>query len=252
VAGQRALCVACRTRVISQTSSGRCWSRCSTLPANADRDTARACARSSTRCSTSPTPDANGGISPRRLGPGPGCGHSFAAGRATAPGRERWPRRTRPQGSPMVAPGQRRRWWSSTPISPAGRPTARAHVPRPRRPLRPHQGRQADGGSRPDRTAGGCSGRSGLHPREQDHGADAAAPDRARCQRPTRAGPGRSRGHRGRGPRAWPGLRPGRLAKSFENTTTSATGWLQVACIATTLRHLPRAGAHRPARAPAA
>ena len=33
-----------------------------------------------------------------------------------------------------------------------------------------------------------------------------------------------------------------RLAKSFENTTTSATGWLQVACIATTLRHL---GQHR-------
>ncbi len=34
-----------------------------------------------------------------------------------------------------------------------------------------------------------------------------------------------------------------RLAKSFENTTTSATGWLQVACIATTLRHLSRAQA---------
>ena len=34
--------------------------------------------------------------------------------------------------------------------------------------------------------------------------------------------------------------RPRRLAKSFENTTTSATGWLQVACIATTLRHLSR------------
>lgn len=31
-----------------------------------------------------------------------------------------------------------------------------------------------------------------------------------------------------------------RLAKSFENTTVSATGWLQVACIATTLRHLSR------------
>jgi putative transposase len=31
-----------------------------------------------------------------------------------------------------------------------------------------------------------------------------------------------------------------RLAKSFENTATSATGWLQVACIATTLRHLSR------------
>jgi hypothetical protein len=29
-----------------------------------------------------------------------------------------------------------------------------------------------------------------------------------------------------------------RLAKSFENTTGSATGWLQVACVATTLRHL--------------
>ena len=39
-----------------------------------------------------------------------------------------------------------------------------------------------------------------------------------------------------------------RLAKSFENTTTSATGWLQVACIATTLRHLPRAGTHRRAQ----
>jgi putative transposase len=31
-----------------------------------------------------------------------------------------------------------------------------------------------------------------------------------------------------------------RLAKSFENTTASATGWLQIACIATTLRHLSR------------
>ncbi|MGY2703349.1 transposase [Nocardioides sp. HB32] len=36
-----------------------------------------------------------------------------------------------------------------------------------------------------------------------------------------------------------------RLAKSFENTTASATGWLQVACIATTLRHLSRAEAPR-------
>jgi putative transposase len=36
-----------------------------------------------------------------------------------------------------------------------------------------------------------------------------------------------------------------RLAKSFENTTTSATGWLQVACIATTLRHLSGAAARR-------
>jgi len=36
-----------------------------------------------------------------------------------------------------------------------------------------------------------------------------------------------------------------RLAKSFENTTTPATGWLQVACIATTLRHLSRARAQR-------
>ena len=31
-----------------------------------------------------------------------------------------------------------------------------------------------------------------------------------------------------------------RSAKSFENTTISATGWLQVACIATTLRHMSR------------
>ncbi|MEP6855473.1 MAG: transposase [Pedococcus sp.] len=36
-----------------------------------------------------------------------------------------------------------------------------------------------------------------------------------------------------------------RLAKSFENTTTSATGWLEVACIATTLRHLGRERARR-------
>jgi putative transposase len=36
-----------------------------------------------------------------------------------------------------------------------------------------------------------------------------------------------------------------RLAKSFENTTTSATGWLQVACIATTLRHLSDERARR-------
>ena len=43
-----------------------------------------------------------------------------------------------------------------------------------------------------------------------------------------------------------------RLAKSFENTTASATGWLQVACIATTLRHLSREQARRrrPAVAP--
>ena len=31
------------------------------------------------------------------------------------------------------------------------------------------------------------------------------------------------------------------LAKSFENTTTSATGWLQVACVATTLRQVAKA-----------
>jgi transposase len=37
-----------------------------------------------------------------------------------------------------------------------------------------------------------------------------------------------------------------RLAKSFENTTSSATGWLQVACVATALRHLSRAQAQRP------
>ncbi|CAM3633015.1 Glycosyl transferase family 2 [Nocardioides marinus] len=36
-----------------------------------------------------------------------------------------------------------------------------------------------------------------------------------------------------------------RLAKSFENTPTSATGWLQGACIATTLRHMSREQARR-------
>jgi len=43
-----------------------------------------------------------------------------------------------------------------------------------------------------------------------------------------------------------------RLAKSFENTTSSATGWLQVACIATTLRHVSRTRQNRPALASAA
>ena len=42
-----------------------------------------------------------------------------------------------------------------------------------------------------------------------------------------------------------------RLAKSFENTTSSATGWLQVACIATTLRHLSRRQARGPVPAAA-
>jgi hypothetical protein len=42
-----------------------------------------------------------------------------------------------------------------------------------------------------------------------------------------------------------------RLAKSFESTTISATGWLQVACIATTLRHLPRVRAQRALPLPA-
>ncbi|MCW2827847.1 MAG: transposase family protein, partial [Marmoricola sp.] len=38
-----------------------------------------------------------------------------------------------------------------------------------------------------------------------------------------------------------------RLAKSFENTTASATGWLQIACVATILRHMPAArGRRRP------
>lgn len=51
-------------------------------------------------------------------------------------------------------------------------------------------------------------------------------------------------GHRGRRshPRPRPRVRgPPGLAKSF----TSATGWLQVACIATTLRHLSRERARR-------
>ena len=43
-----------------------------------------------------------------------------------------------------------------------------------------------------------------------------------------------------------------RLAKSFENTTTSATGWLQVACIAVTLRHISLARTRRPALVAAA
>jgi hypothetical protein len=36
-----------------------------------------------------------------------------------------------------------------------------------------------------------------------------------------------------------------RLAKSFENTTASATGWQQVACIADILRQMPKLTAKR-------
>ncbi|TIC81914.1 hypothetical protein E8D37_12165 [Nocardioides sp. GY 10127] len=43
-----------------------------------------------------------------------------------------------------------------------------------------------------------------------------------------------------------------RLAKSFENTTASATGRLQVACIATMLRHISRTRRGRPMLANAA
>lgn len=39
-----------------------------------------------------------------------------------------------------------------------------------------------------------------------------------------------------------------RLAKSFENTTCSASGWLQVACVATTLRYLTKARTRQPTR----
>jgi hypothetical protein len=43
-----------------------------------------------------------------------------------------------------------------------------------------------------------------------------------------------------------------RLAKSFDNTTTSATGWFQVACAATSVRHLSRELARRSSAALAA
>ncbi len=149
----------------------------------------------------------------------------------------------------------------------------RVHLPRPRRPLRPHQGRQARRRRRRDRPPGGRAGRARLHPRESGQRADAGAPDPAGRHRPARAGPGGPRGHAAAARTlgrdhdvevrrvGWddkqPVFRPirhawrvevahgrlgrsRRLAKSFENTTTSATGWLQVACIATTLRHLSR------------
>ena len=160
-----------------------------------------------------------------------------------------------------------------------------AQLPRPRRSLRPHQGRQARRRSRRDWATGSRGRGARLHPRVPDERADAGAPDPARRHRPTRAGPGRSRctgaAARTLGRRhelevrrvGWddkqPVFRPTRhawrvevahvrlgrsrrLAKSFENTTTSATGWLQVACIATTPRHLSRDRARRRAVALAA
>ena len=120
-----------------------------------------------------------------------------------------------------------------------------------------------------------------LYPRERDDRGDVGAPHRARSLRP--AGPGllvdrggtaaadalgrrhdlevrrvgwddrqtvsRPIWHAWRVEVAHGRLgRSLRLAKSCENTTISATGWLQVACVATTLRQLSPAQA--PARTP--
>ena len=154
------------------------------------------------------------------------------------------------------------------------------HLPRPRRPLRQHQGRQTRRGSRRDRPAGGRAGRVRLDPREPSQRADAAStwadrasptgsswswwtvespPPRARTLGRDHDLEVRRVGWDDKQPvfrpirHAWRVEvahgrlgRSRRLAKSFENTTTSATGWLQVACIATTLRHLSRERARRP------
>ena len=155
----------------------------------------------------------------------------------------------------------------------------RLHLPRPRRPLRPHQGRQARRRRRRDRPPGGRAGRARLNPREPGQRADAGAPGPGRVS-PTgsswswstaaspppppapSAATTSSKSAGSGGTTSSPPFRPirhawrvevahgrlgrsRRLAKSFENTTSSATGWLQVACIATTLRHLSREQARR-------
>jgi hypothetical protein len=67
--------------------SGRYWSPCCWFPPNEDRSTEPTCATSSTRCSTSRTPGANGVSRPMSSVPGPEFGPSFVGGR----GMERGP-----------------------------------------------------------------------------------------------------------------------------------------------------------------
>lgn len=136
-------------------------------------------------------------------------------------------------------------------------------------------------GGRRDRAPGRCAGRAGLHPREPGERTDAGTRRGARGHCAARAGLGGPRSHRSRCPHARPAPRPrgaqgrwgrqaagvpshpaclasrGRprspgtrppVAKSFEKSTTSATGWLQVACVATA----PRASCPAPERGNAA
>ncbi len=119
----------------------------------------------------------------------------------------------------------------------------RGDVPQPRRPVRSYQRRQACHRRRCDRASDGCPGTTGLHPREPSERPDAGPPDApcdawagttsSRCSGPS-ATPGESRSPTA----AWAGPVDSR---SPCNTTASATGWLLVACLATTLRHMSRA-----------
>ena len=136
----------------------------------------------------------------------------------------------------------------------------RLHLPRPRRPLRPFQGRQAHRGRPRDRPPGGRSGRARIHPREPGQRAGAGVsgpagepPAGSICSWWTKGvttagvrtlgrqhhvyarrvgGTTNSRTafirHAWRIEVAHGRLgRSRRLAKSFEHTTTSATEWLQ-------------------------
>ena len=75
------------------------------------------CATSSTRCSTFRTLGASGVSCPTSLVPGRGSGPSFAGGRGTGRGSGFSPHCTRRHAPPLVDKTRSPRWWSSTPIS---------------------------------------------------------------------------------------------------------------------------------------
>jgi transposase len=139
------------------------------------------------------------------------------------------------------------------------------------------QGRQARGRRRCDRPPGGRAGRARINAREpcqrlQEHLGRQSVTDRLELvlvDRGVTAAAARSRGrdhdlevcrvgwddqqptsrpirHAWRVEVARPPRTMPPAGESFENTTTSATGWLQVACIATTLRHLSESGPSTP------
>ena len=176
--------------------------------------------------------------------------------------------------SGTVAPTRRRRWWSSAPISPAVRPANGGATFHDRGGPYGRQGAKRIIAVDVTGLPVGALVVPASTPENRASQLMLEHLTRQRRDQEARVGPGGPRGHGGCRPHlgrghelvvrrvGWedkqPVFRPirppgasrvahgqlgrsRRLAESFGSTTCSATGWLQVACVATTLRHLSRA-----------